>query len=202
MTTGQGSSFPITRLAAKYNQMRTDGQVLSNRAAIEIIDQRITQLLERIDVDEAPNRVAKLYELWSDFVSTENGAEAALLKKKIGDEFDRIYHDYSAWNQMFTALDLRGKMTEREVKVLKEIKAIMTAEEGYHMLAKIMAINMRVIGNDPKRLKQLQYEYAKLIGESSDNVIEGTGEDDGGDGGEGGEPEGFGQVDEAGIPDP
>lgn len=186
MTTGSGSSFALTRLAAKYNQMMTNGQVLSNRAAIEIVDSRITQLLERIDFDEAPDRVARLYELWTAFTTEENGAEKIALEKKISDEFEKVYHDYKAWEQIFAALDLRGKSVEREVKVLKEIKAIMTAEDGYELAAKLLGAVMRVIGDEPKKLKQVQYEFTRIIGQSSDLVIEGHGEDDGGGSEEGG----------------
>ena len=60
MTTGSGSSFPLTRLAAKYNQMTGDGRVLSNRRAIEIVRMRIQQLAARIDLNEAPDRMARL----------------------------------------------------------------------------------------------------------------------------------------------
>lgn len=181
MTTGSGSSFPLTRLASKYNAMMKNGQVLSNRAAIDVIDQRITQLLERIDFDEAPDRTHKLYELWNEYVAAE-GVDAAVLKKQISDEFEKVYHDYMAWNQIFSALDLRGKSVEREVKVLKEIKAIMTAEDGYELAAKMMAAVMRVVGDDPKKIKQVQYEFTRIIGESSDLVTEGHYEDVGGSG--------------------
>ena len=179
MTTGSGSSFKLTRLAATYNKMQTNGNLLSSRAAIGLIDQRITQLLERIDFDEAPDRTAKLYGLWNEFLDAD-GVEAAVLKKKISDEFEKVYHDYQAWTQIFSALDLRGKTVEREVKVLTSIKAIMTAEDGYELAAKMMAAVMRVIGDDPKRLKQVQYEFTKLIGESSDLVTDGHSEDVGG----------------------
>lgn len=181
MTTGSGSSFKLTRLAAKYNQMQTNGNLLSSRAAIGLIDQRITQLLERIDFDEAPDRTAKLYGLWNEYLDAD-GVDAAVLKKKISDEFEKVYHDYQAWTQIFSALDLRGKTVEREVKVLTSIKAIMTAEDGYELAAKMMAAVMRVIGDDPKRLKQVQYEFTKLIGESSDLVTAGLDEDVGGGG--------------------
>lgn len=181
MTTGSGSSFPLTRLASKYNQMMKNGQVLSNRAAIDVIDGRIQQLLERIDFDEAPDRTRKLYELWNEFTAAE-GVEAAVLKKQISDEFEKVYHDYMAWEQIFAALDLRGKSVEREVKVLKEIKAIMTAEDGYELAAKMMAAVMRVVGDDPKKIKQVQYEFSRITGESSDLVTEGHYEDVGGGG--------------------
>lgn len=181
MTTGSGSSFKLTRLAATYNKMQSNGQLLSNRAAIGLIDQRIKQLLERIDFDEAPDRTAKLYLLWTEFLDSD-GVEAAVLKKKISDEFEKVYHDYQSWKQIFEALDLRGRSVEREVKVLTSIKAIMTAEDGYNMLAKALAATMKVIGDDAKKLKQVQYEFTRIIGESSDLVSEGVWEDAGGGG--------------------
>lgn len=195
MTTGSGSGFPITRLAARYNKMMTDGQVLSNRAAINVIDERIKQLLERVDIGEAPDRLAKLYSLWQEFEYAD-GVDAVLLKKKIADEFEKVYHDYAAWNQIFSALDLRGKAVEREVKVLTAIKAIMTAEDGYQLTAKIMAAVIRVIGDDPQRIKKVQYEFARIIGESSDRVTEEHAEDDGGGSDEGTGEAGSGDMDQ------
>lgn len=196
MTTGSGSSFPITRLAARYNKMMTDGQVLSNRAAIDVLDQRVTQLLERVDIGEAPDRLEKLHSLWIEFENADS-VTAAVLKKKIADEFEKVYHDYAAWNQIFAALDLRGKAVEREVKVLTAIKAIMTMEDAYHLVAKVMAAVMNVIGDDPKKAKRIQYEFARIIGESSDLVTEGRFEDDGGGGGETPGETGPGDVDHA-----
>lgn len=185
MTNGKNSSFPIMRLAAKYNEMMKDGRVLSNRQAINVIDHRITQLLERVDFEEAPDRLQKLKLLWDNYqdaLASHKQVEASQLRLEIDNEFEKIYHDYAAWNQIFTALDLRGKSVEREVKVLKEIKSIMTMEDGYELVAQCMAAVMRVIGDDPQKMKQVQFEFSRIIGESSDSVIEGYGAEDGGDG--------------------
>jgi hypothetical protein len=38
MSTGSGSSFKLTRLAARYNEIQKNGSLLSNRAAVDIID--------------------------------------------------------------------------------------------------------------------------------------------------------------------
>jgi hypothetical protein len=187
MTTGASSSFPITRLAAKYNQMQKDGRVLSNRQAIDVVDTRIIQLLERIDVDDAPDRMEKLLSLWEEFTEAHDSGrtvEEAQTRAQLAKEFEKAYHDYQAWKQMFEALDLRRKMVESEVKVLMQIKAIITVEDAYEMNAKMLAVTMRVIGDDPKKMKQVQYEYAKLIGESSDRTGTGYVENDEGGGGE------------------
>lgn len=181
MTDGSKASFNIVRLAAKYNQMQRDGVILSNRAAVDLIDTRIRQLLERVDVEEAPNRIKDLYEKWMEMNAQPVGSPEWLqAKAEIDDVFLRIYHDYAAWHQIFEALDLRSKTTEREVKALKEIKAIMTVQDGYELAAKLMAAVIRVIGDDPRKIKQAQYEFARIIGESSDRVGETDAGDDGG----------------------
>lgn len=181
MSTGSSSSFAITRLASKYREVQTNGSVLSNRAAIDIVDTRIRQLLERVDVDEAPDRVAKLYTLWQELRDAEKlgkSDDVFSLKAQLEAAFEAVYHDYKAWEQVFSALDVRRKMVESEMKVLKEIKAIITAEDAYELAAKLLAASMNVIGDDAKKLKRLQYEFTRIIGERSDLV---SGEESGGD---------------------
>lgn len=199
MKNGSTSSFKIMRLAAKYNQMQNDGRLLSNRAAIEIIDTRIKELLDRVDVKDAPERVSLLYSLWQDYekyLDDGNSIEAVVTRKKISEAFEKTYHDYQGWKQIFEALDLRGKSVEREIKTITAIKAIMTAEEGYELVAKVAAITIRLIGENPSKLKEAQYEFARLIGESSDNATKRIYEEAGSGGDTGGGEEGFGEVDQ------
>jgi hypothetical protein len=66
---------------------------------------------------------------------------------------------------MITAIDLDRKLVESEVKVVKEIKAILTAEDAYELIAKILAIILRIFPDDKAKLKQVQYEFTRLIGE-------------------------------------
>jgi len=186
MKNGSASQFPLMRLASKYNQMLRDGRVLSNRQSLEIVRMRIQQLADRIDIDEAPDRVAKLYTLWQEYEALRGAnrdGEAKLKEKEIDDEFEKVYHDYAAWKQMFDALDLDRKMVESEVKILKEIRAIITVEDAYELSAKLLAAVMRV-EDDPKKMKQVQYEFTRIIGESGDNASAGYGEDDRGSSGE------------------
>lgn len=198
MKDGSSSSFPIVRLASRYNKMLSDGVVLSNRAAVDLIDVRIRQLLERVDVEEAPDRVKHLYEQWQELKSCVSGMPGYLEAQTAIDlTFERVYHDYASWRQIFEALELRGKSTEREIKALQQIKAIMTAEDGYQLASKMLAAVMRVLGDDPKKIKQVQYEFSRLIGESSDRVTDGFDEDDDGGSAEVGGAAGFGDVDQA-----
>lgn len=200
IVSGASSQFPITRLAARYNKMMTDGRVLSNRQAIDVLDTRIVQLLERVDVNDAPDRMKRLVELWNEYTDNlDNGrsAEAHAGRKQIEAEFEKAYHDYMAWEQMFTALDYRRKMVESEVKVLTAIKAIITVEDARNLQAQLLAAVMRVIGDDPHSMKRIQYEFARISGDVSDAVTARYVEDDAGSDGEGGGTEGLGDVDQA-----
>lgn len=197
MTNGAKSQFPLVRLASKYREMMRDGNVLSNRNAVNLVDARITQLLERVDVQEAPDRVAKLYNLWLEFTSAEaDGREKdrASARMSLDAEFEKVYHDYNAWKQIFEALDLRGRLTAQEVKTLGQLGMLITMERAYEMAAQMLGASMKVIGDDPGKLKELQYEFIRITGERSDIIEPDDSEDDRGGGSEGDRTQGPGEL--------
>lgn len=174
--------FPLVRLAAKYKELTTNGRLLSNRASIDVVRERIRQLAERIDTNQAPDRLAKLQELWLKFRELENKGdklEAIIVKKELDAEFEAAYHDYAAWKQMFDAVDLDRKLVESEVKIAKDIQAILTAEDAYELTAKILAAiiettnAMTEIPQDAKSkfLQRMQYEFTKLVGDEADRGV-------------------------------
>jgi len=188
---GVDSKFQIARLAAKYNEMENDGRILSNRRSLEVIRTRIQQLAERIDLNQDPMRLAKLQELWQDYRAQRlvgDELEARKTAILIDAEFEAAYHDYMAWQQMFEALELDRKMVESEVKIAKEMKAILTAADAYELAAKLLASIIEAASSlilddniRGKFLKRIQYEFARLIGDrgsgsDSETVGGGSGE--------------------------
>ena len=165
---GSNSSFPLTKLASKYSELQNNGVFLSNRNSIEIVRQRIGQLLERIDLNDAPDRLKKLYKLWNKFKEQEAGhnPERIVTKRQIDNEFEKAYHDYAAWEQMFNALKLDSELVGAEVKIAKDLHAMMSAEDAYEMIAEIFAIILR-IEDDPKKIMRYQYEFTQLVGDRS-----------------------------------
>lgn len=176
--TGVKSMFPLTRLAAKYNEQMQNGRFLSNRHSLDVIRTRISQLLERIDQNEAPDRLKRLYVLWERYKEQQAAGmsvEAVGTKRSLDEEFEKAYHDYAAWEQMFTALDLDRKMVESEVKIAKEINAILTAEEAYELTAKLMAAIISAVGaaamdqsEKGRLLNRVQFEFTRIVGDGID----------------------------------
>lgn len=167
MITGKGSSSQLVQIASKYNEIKNDGRILSNRKAMDILWHRVEQLAERIDLNEAPERMAKIKSMWEDFRSLGiqgKEVEALVIAKAIDAEFEAAYHDYMAWRQMIDILEVHAKMTESEVKIMKDMRALMTAEDAYELVAKVMAVLLRVLQDDPKKLKEARYELEIIIG--------------------------------------
>jgi len=185
IVTGDNSQFALTRLASKYVEMTTNGQILSNRAAIEIVRKRVQELLERVGNNQFPDQLITLQELWQDYNRESDSLGKAKIKYKLDAAFEAIYHDYAAWNQIFTALDLDSKMVEKEAKIAKDLHAILSAEDAYKLVAKVQAAIISSISQEPDIpdrikahfLKRIEYEFTRIVGE-------GTGEEFGGSSGE------------------
>lgn len=164
---GVNSDKRLVKMASRHVKLSTDGRHLSNRHSMELVWARIEQLAERIEDNQAPGRVENLYKLWSKFRDLDavgKRVEAIAVKAEIDVEFEKAYHDYASWEQLFIAVDLYRKMTESEVKIAKDLKAIMTAEDGMELVSQLLAIVIQVV-NDSTQLKRIIYEFRKLVGD-------------------------------------
>jgi hypothetical protein len=183
---GKSSGFQLTRLASKYIEMQTDGRLLTNRLSIEVIRNRISELAERIDLHQAPDRLANIQKLWLEYLKARGTVEEIMAKKAVEEEFEAAYHDYAAWKQMFEAVDLDRKLVESEVKIIKDMRAVLTAEDAYELTAKLLAsiINTtNAMENVPDSvkllfLKRIQYEFTRIVGERIKSGTRGSGAED------------------------
>jgi predicted nucleic acid-binding Zn-ribbon protein len=176
LTTGEKSQFPLTRLAGKFMQMQKDGRLLSNRASLEVVRDRIQQLAERIDLNNAPDRLENIRKKWEKYKENRRGQDEGEYRADLDEEFDAAYHDYAAWKQMFEAIDLDRKLVESEVKIVKEIHAVLTAEDAYELTAQLLGSiitctnSMKEIPEEVKFhfLKRIQYEFTRIVGDRVD----------------------------------
>lgn len=174
--TGVNSQFALTRLASTYLKQTTDGRILSNRASIEVIRDRIVELVRRAEENYAPDRIATLQKLWVEFLEAgDDKLEEIKIRNQITEEFEAAYHDYKAWEQIFQALDLDSKLVEREAKIAKDLHAILTAEDAYKLTAKLLGAIIAAVQQQPEipdhakstLLKRVEYEFTRIIGEGS-----------------------------------
>lgn len=177
MTTGDHSRFKLTRLAAKYAEMQQSGRILTNRLNIQLVRTRIEQLAERIDANAAPERLQILADLWDKYLHAPN-SQIPGLRLQISEEFDKVRHDYSAWQQIFEAVKLDSELVETEVSILKTMRALLSAEDAYQLVATLQAAVFRAIsymGDEvplavrSRLLKRIEYEFTRIIGEEPES---------------------------------
>lgn len=175
---GEGGRFELTRLAAKHRELTKDGRFMSNRASIEVLTERVHELIQRAEENYSPERLITLRSLWEKLLIAEesqNHLEATKIKKLISAEFEAIYHDYMAWQQAANLMDLTSKMVEREAKIAKDLHAILTADDAYKLTSKIFGVIVDTIRQQTEVpdnvkaqiLKRLEYEFTRIIGEGS-----------------------------------
>ena len=171
---GGKSKWPIANLAAKYVNIIENPEVVSVRGALGMVRARTFQLFERIDQGDSPERMKNLIKLWEEFKDQTpkkswqyEGQEKAYAD--LDAEFEKAYHDYAAWDQIVKMFDMERKLTETELKVFKEMRAMMTAEQGYELAAKLTAVIMEVVEDD-RTVKEIIYKFARIVGD--DDFIE------------------------------
>lgn len=169
---------PDIELADKNQAMQSSNLVLSNRRDMELVRFRIGQILERIEVKEAPDRLERLTKLWEKYTeAVKNGMkiESTKIMLELDREFNKARTDFASWQQIFDAIELDRKLVESEVKVLKDMKAIMTAEDAHELAAKLLSIIVESIqrsGIQPELKSELigsiSFEFTRLVGEQTD----------------------------------
>lgn len=161
-------------LAEKNQAMQSSNLVLSNRRDMELVRFRIGQILERIDVQEAPDRLERLTKLWEKYTEAmKNGmrVESTKLMVELDKEFGKARTDFASWQQIFDAIELDRKLIESEVKVLKDMKAIMTAEDAHELAAKLLSIIVESIQHSginqehkSELIGSISFEFTRLVG--------------------------------------
>jgi hypothetical protein len=171
--TGKHSKFQLNRLAANYIEAVNDPELLSLRDPLAIITIRIDELLKKIDAEESVMRQQKVHDAFVDYkiARHRNPEKADEAFYKLDAAMEEMYDEYQAWNQMLKAIEARRKLTESEVKRLKEMNQFITQEDAYKFIAKIQAAVIEVLGEHPKLLKRLQYKFIRLTGDGDDDVL-------------------------------
>lgn len=164
--TGKTSRFPLTRLAAKYNEALEDPELVALREPLAITIARRNELLERIEENDTPERWELLLGFWQDFKENRGSpVHEATAFFKLDHAFQAVYHDYKSWEQVMDLLETERKLSESERKRLVEMKQMMSAEEAYKLLAQVKAAIIRVLQDDPDKLKALQFELIRIAGD-------------------------------------
>lgn len=163
--TGRYSKYLPARLSGKYEQSKSDPNLLALKEEVSVVDARIAELLERIDTGESQSQWALLQGVHSQLMmavqARDTGKMAALIKR-IGDLIDTGSKDASAWGDIFEAIEQRRKLVESERKRLVEMQQYVTAEQAMLLISALVDVVTRHV-SDRDIISAIYSDVGKLI---------------------------------------
>lgn len=140
---GRYSKYLPARLAARYQEARTDGELLALREDIALTDARLGDLLARVDTGESGA-------LWRQLMAAR---EELLVRRKASDTLGQMaalnlimeliaqgHADYRAWGEVAVVLDQRRRLVESERKRLVEMQQMISSERMMVLLGAVVGV--------------------------------------------------------------
>jgi hypothetical protein len=167
---GRSSKYLPVRMHETYLASMGDKELLALRHEISVIDARIDDLFQRVDIGESGH-------LW---LKTK---EALLLLRKVLIKWDtnKLHEllielddltkdgitDYSAWNEIGMQIELRRRLVETERRRLVDMQQMITAEDAANYLTAItLAVRENV--SDPTILGRIQTAFNRISNQHSE----------------------------------
>lgn len=179
---GRDSKYLPKRLLDRYHEFIGNEDILSLNSEIALLDTRISEMLERIDVDAAsPEAWIELSKLWGEFmfaVRTGNSKEQNKLLLIINNAIEKGSDQEKLWNNIITTVEGRRKLSDTERKRLTDMQQMVTVEQALLLVTTtVIALKEAVYKYaDPKAAREIIVEtsghYQRLIGDRSPETID------------------------------
>lgn len=171
--TGRYSKYLPTRMQERYEEARTDSELLALREDIALLDGRLADLLKRVDHGEAGQAWKEVRAAFTDLtvaMSTANGEKLLIATKELELVIGRGLSDYMAWDEISRLLEQRRKLSESERKRLVDMQNMVTGQEAQLL---IDALLMSVLKNVPDRdvRNAIQTEFIRLTQRTSSQPV-------------------------------
>lgn len=164
-THGRYSKYLPARLAERYQASQSDAELLALREEVSLVDTRLTDLLKRVDTNEAGYWWKELKRVHKEYLDAQNDGDIAAMKKALS-EWGRILYagtsDYAAWNEVYNVLEQRRKLVESERKRLIEMQQVITSERAMLLISALVGIVQNHV-TDSSTLAAISADVGKLI---------------------------------------
>jgi hypothetical protein len=162
---GRYSKDLPTHLGARFLAAQSDPDLLNLNAEISLVDTRVGDLLQRVDIDGAGALWLSLGGIVDDleaFFDEEDmeGIEQGITRLK--QLIRRAKDDAEAWNQIYPLVEQRRKLVESEGKRRKDMQDMITSEKAM-LLVTSLVDTVRKHVHDRDTLAAISADLARLL---------------------------------------
>ena len=160
---GRHSRHLPTRLADRYRASQADPDLLNLQSEISLIDTRITELLERIDVDGAGALWGKVGWLYLEMQQAvdESLDDLPPLVDQLGEIVRSAQADKQAWDAIYPVVEQRRKLVESEQKRRVAMQDMIDSKQAMVLVARLTDAVMRHVDN-PTTLALIAAEFGAI----------------------------------------
>lgn len=154
-----------TRLAARYEQSRTDAELLDLREEVSLTDARLADLLAKVDTGESGAKWKALRKTHNELMEAILGGDSTKLMavvRVMGRMVDEGTHDADLWDEIFTAVEQRRRLVESERKRLEQMEQLVTVSEMM-VLASALLSSIQAHVSDRRALAAISSDFARLV---------------------------------------
>ena len=139
--TGRYSKLLPARLAGRYQEAKTDPDLLAMRDEIALLDARLGDVLGNMDTGESGSVWQRLQAINADLkaaILTNNGTKATQHARALSAMIDEGATDLESWGDVYGLLEQRRRLVESERKRLVEMHQMITTEKAMTLLGVIL----------------------------------------------------------------
>lgn len=169
-TTGRYSKDLPTRLAARYEEARTDPDLLNLNAEIQLTYALLTEALKGMDQGESGRLWRELKDTWDalqDANRTKDTDAAREALQEIGRLISRGLADAAARAEVLDIVDRRRKLVESEAKRRTAMQQMITAERLMVLVSAVTDVVMRHVDDATTRAR-IAADIGALINRGDD----------------------------------
>lgn len=163
--TGRYSKFLPARLADRYQEARTDAELLSLREEVALLDARMTDLLAQVNTGEAGEHWEKLSDLYQYILRAGRAKDTDGLNvglTRMGTVLREAKGSYEAWGEVGRLMEQRRRLVESERRRYVEMQQVITAERATLLISVLVDIVRRHI-SDRDTLSAIVSDVDKLL---------------------------------------
>lgn len=167
-TTGRYSKDLPTRLAARYEEARTDPDLLNLNAEIQLTYALLTEALNGMDAGESGRLWRDLRTEWDalqDANRTKDSEAAREALNAIGNLIRRGVADAAARSEVLDIIDRRRKLVESEGKRRTAMQQMITAERLTVLISRVVDIVVRHV-DDADTRRSISADIGSLLSAS------------------------------------
>jgi hypothetical protein len=172
LRSGRYSRYLPERLHKSYKQARRDGELLSLREEVALIDTFLAERLLLLDTGEAGAVWLSLRKAWHRYQAVRGTEFEPGALDDVGALIEQGAADYLARVEVQSLLQQRRKLAESERKRLVEMQQMITATEAT-VLIMALTESVRRHVNDRTALLKIADDFGRLLGPGSPTLTPG-----------------------------